>query len=88
MQSEIMEVTIESNVEIPVEDNRGRWRKEKIMYPVNKLGVKESFWICKEKSSSLRCTASRFKRLNPGWNYTVRSEKNDGKDGCRIWRTA
>ena len=88
MQSEIMEVTIEQNIEIPKVSNRGHWKKEQPLYPVAKLNVKDSFWICKEKSGSLRCTASRFKRLNPGWNYTVRSEKVDGKDGCRIWRTA
>ena len=83
-----MEVTIENNIEIPAADNRGRWKKENVKYPIGKLEVKESFWVEKAKSLSLRCTASRYKRLNPGWNYTVRSENLDDKDGCRIWRTA
>jgi hypothetical protein len=83
-----MEVIIDSNIEIPAQETRGRWKKAHAKYPMSKLNVKDSFWVPKAQGPSMRCTASRFKRQNPGWNYTVRSEQNAGEDGCRIWRTA
>jgi hypothetical protein len=83
-----MEVIIESNIEVPKGSGRGNWKKENVKYPIDKLNVNDSFWVPKSKGASMRSTASRFKRHNSGWSYTVRSEKLDGDEGYRIWRTA
>jgi hypothetical protein len=88
MSSEVMEVTIESNITIPERGYRGRGKQENTKYPMGKLGVNDSFWVPKAQAASMRCTASRHKRNNPGWDYTVRTEQQKDLPGCRIWRTA
>lgn len=90
-----MEIVIDNEVSVPVSSGKrgGGARKGKSKYPLAALEVGQSFWVTRKFEKSLRGTASRYKRQNPGWNYCVRIEDTADiagvpERGVRVWRTA
>ena len=76
------EVVVESGIPVPERKSLREFaKKRESKYPVAKLEVGQSFWVPSEKSLSLRGTAARHKKLNPGFEYTVRSEVRTSPDG-------
>lgn len=90
-----MEIVIDNEVSIPTGSGRrgGGVRKGISKYPLAALEVGQSFWVTRKFEKSLRGTASRYKRQNPGWNYCVRIEVTADiagvpERGVRVWRMA
>ena len=76
------EVVVESGIPVPERKSlRSFAKKRESKYPVSKLEVGQSFWVPKAKSLSARGTASRFKKQNPEWGYTVRVEGRTNAEG-------
>lgn len=76
------EVVVESGIPVPERKSLREFaKKRESKYPVAKLEVGQSFWVPKAKSLSARGTASRFKKQNPEWEYTVRVEGRTNAEG-------
>lgn len=84
------EPVIEANIPMPPISRKGRIAGGPCLYPVEKLGIGESFCVHKSKRSSLQGTAYRIAKKT-GRKFTVRVvEGPDGTptDDVRIWRAS
>ena len=92
--AECADIVIETGIEVPPRKSmRDIAKRRESKYPVGKLEVGQSFWVAKEKAFSARGTASRYKKLNPGFEYTVRAEEKVNAEGIaekgvRVFRLA
>lgn len=78
---DMVEIKIESGIEVPQKRAFAPRGPRKSKYPVSQLQPGESFWVPKAKSLSARGTASRYKKQNPEWEYTVRVEDRTNAEG-------
>lgn len=73
-----MSIEIEKGIPIPT-SSRGR-REGKSIFPFSEMAIGDS--VFHGLYSSGQSAASKYAKLNPGWNYTTRKENG----GVRIWR--
>lgn len=83
MENALIEPVIVNSLPCPPPARRGRTAGLSCMYPVEKLGIGDSFGVPKNKRSSLQGTAYRISRKT-GRRFTVRIVEGE----ARIWRVS
>jgi hypothetical protein len=77
-------ITIDKNVPIPerVWGKNGRVSK----YPFRDMKLGDSFFIPRTTSARFTPNICQFKKLNPKFNFTVRTVVEKKVPGVRVWR--
>ncbi len=73
-------ISIDSHIPVPT----GRGKENWTSYPFAKMKVNDSFWV--EDKKLLTSHTAKYKKLNPGKDFTCRTREYKGTSGMRCWR--